>query len=251
MSPPARAEPAAGAEAFYADLAARADRMAVRSAQVIERGGYGCRVEAGDVLRIKQVDGPQIVDLCLANAADPSEHYASGAQVALEGLNVTRLTPIWGTPPRSRRLATCIADTVVHRDNPAHTRDHGSHGAHCNPHHWMLFAGRHPDTCYDNLRAGMAMLGLDQRAIHDNINLFENCALEPCGGHYFLRASDATRGDFVAFYAEIPLLAVLSLCPYGSGAEMEEDWHTTDVPVRPVAVEILDSGIARAPGEGA
>jgi hypothetical protein len=230
---------------FYANLAARSSQLKRRTHHVVDGGGFGCRIEAGQVLRIRLLESPQIVDLCLANADDPTEHYASGTQVALEGLNITRLSPIWGTPPKSRRLATCIADTVIHRDNPGHTRDHGSHGAHCNPHHWMLYAGRHPDTCYDNLRAGMAMVGLSQHAIHDNINLFENCVLDPYTGHYFLQESDAERDDYLDFYAEVSLLAVLSLCPYGSGGAMEDDWHVTDIPVYPVSIEVFDSGVER------
>jgi hypothetical protein len=112
----------------------------------------------------------------------------------------------------------------------------------------MLYAGRHPDTCYDNLRAGMAMVGLGQHAIHDNINLFENCVLEPYTGHYFLQDSDAERHDHVDFYADVPLLAVLSLCPYGSGEAMDEDWRVTDIPVYPILVEVFDpsAGAARA-----
>jgi uncharacterized protein len=233
---------------FYAELATHLDQKEVLSTTIVEHGGYGLDLKRGNVLRIRQTQGAQIVDLCLANAADPTEHYASGTQVSLEGLSVTRFTPIWGTPPATRRIATCIADTVVHRDNPAYTRDHASHGAHCNPHHLALFANRHPDTCYDNLRAGMAMVGLSQLSIHDNMNLFENCTLEPYTGHYFLRDSDAEPGDCIAFYAEIDLLAVLSLCPYGSGGDMDEDWHTSEVPVHPVAIDVIEGGIGPSAG---
>lgn len=238
---------AAERRTFYEELLRRRPQFVERWSHTVLAGGYGFRVEPGQAVRFVTVEGAQIVDVCVASSDDPTEHYASGTQVALEGLNITRLAPIWGTPPRSRPLATCLADTVRHRDNPAGTRDHGAHGAHCNPHHWVLYAGRHPATCYDNLRAGMAMVGLGQHAVHDNINLFENCALDPYSGNYFLQDSAADRGDYVELYAEIGLLVVISLCPYGSGGAMEEDWHETEIPIHPIRVEVLDTGAEPLP----
>jgi uncharacterized protein YcgI (DUF1989 family) len=234
--------------AFYEDLLAARRGFSQISSHRIPRGaGYGFRIEAGQAFRFRLVEAPQIADVCFLNANDPSEHYAAGTQLAIEGTTVTRLTRIWGTPPLSRPLATCIADSLRVQDNPEHTRDHASHGAHCNPHHWMLYAKRHPRTCYDNLRAGMAMVGLSQRSIHDNINLFQKTALDPYSGRYFLARSDAERGDYVDFYCEVPLLVVLSLCPYGDGGDIEGDWESIEIPVYPIDVEIFDTGIEPRP----
>jgi uncharacterized protein len=206
--------------------------------------GYGLRVEAGQLFRLVTVEHPQIVDLCVANADDPSEHYAAGAQLALEGGFVTRGVRIWGTPPRSRTLAVCTADTVRWHDDGSFARDHVTHGAHCNPHHWMLYTGRHPRTCYDNLRAGMAMLGLGQRSIHDNMNLFQKTALDPHTGHYIERRSDAEAGDYIEFAALIALNVVCSLCPQGGGVDLERepdhDVPYWDFPVFPVRVEVRE-----------
>lgn len=233
---------------FYDELFRNRSSFELASSHRVPAGtGYGFRVEARQAFRLVVVDEPQIVDICLLNADDPSEHYAAGTQLAIEGTNLTRLTRVWGTPPASRPLCVCTADTLRFRDNPENTREHTSHGAHCNPHHWMLYANRHPRTCYDNLRAGLAMIGLSQHHIHDNINLFEKSALDPHSGNYFLTRSDSVRGDYVEFFAELPLLIAISLCPYGDGGDIEEDWKTTEIPVHPINVEVLETGFEPHP----
>jgi uncharacterized protein YcgI (DUF1989 family) len=235
--------------AFYDRLyAARPDFRPVWD-HTVERGtGYGFRVEAGQAFRLVTVEEAQIIDLCLTSAEDPDEHYAAGTQMAWEGGFVTRGMRIWGTAPRSRPLAFCSADTLRVTGASTFARDHVSHGAHCNPHHWMLYTGTHPRTCYDNLRAGMAMHGLGQRHVHDNMNLFQNTALDPHTGQYLEGISDAVAGDYIEFFAEIPLLVVMSLCPQGSGADAieggDDNWVPYfDMPVFPIRVEVFDTGV--------
>jgi uncharacterized protein YcgI (DUF1989 family) len=244
-----RAVPPFDADFYDRLYGARGDFTAAWS-HTVERGtGYGFRVEAGQAFRLVTVEQAQIIDLCLTSAEDPSEHYAAGTQMAWEGGFVTRGMRIWGTAPRSRPLAFCSADTLRVSGTATHARDHVSHGAHCNPHHWMLYTGTHPRTCYDNLRAGFALLGLGQRHVHDNMNLYQNTALDPHTGQYLEGVSDAVAGDYIEFFAEIPLLVVMSLCPQGSGADAieggDDDWVPYfDMPVFPIRVDVLDTGIA-------
>jgi uncharacterized protein YcgI (DUF1989 family) len=236
--------------AFYDRLQAARSSFTKVEEHTVERGtGYGLRVAAGQAFRLVTVEQAQIIDLCLANAAEPTEHYAAGTQLAWEGGFVTRGNRIWGTPPLSRPLAACTADTLRTRDDASHARDHVSHGAHCNPHHWMLYTGTHPRTCYDNLRAGFAMLGLHQRLVHDNMNLYQKTALDPHTGQYLEGLSDAEAGDYIEFYAEIDLLVVLSLCPQGSGADTlgggDDNWVPYfEMPVYPIRVEVYDTPVA-------
>ena len=151
------------------------------------------------------------------------------------------MTRVWGTPPRSRPLATVIADRITLRDVGHGYKDHKPYGAHCNPHHWILFAGTVPNTCYDNLRAGCAMVGLGQRTTHDNLNLYMKTAMDPRTGQHLNVVSDAVAGDYIQFFAEVDLLVVVSLCPYGDGSVVPMDWATTQIAQRPIAIEIADS----------
>ncbi len=229
---------------FYEHLAAAHRDFAVVSRTVVPVDtGHGARVRAGQTFRLEMVEGAQIIDLDVFSADDPSEHYHAPTQLWFEGGRVSTFTRVWGTPPRSRPLATVIADRIDHRDEGLGLRDHKAYGAHCNPHDWMLFAGFLPNTCYDNLRAACASVGLPQRAIHDNLNLYMKSALDPTTGKHLNVTSDARAGDYLQFYAETDLLICLSLCPYGDGSVVPEDWATTPVPQHPVALEIAHSGV--------
>lgn len=238
-------------EAFYAALVAR--RRSFRLAwqhEVPPRSGFGWRVQAGQAFQLVMIAGGQVADLCIFAAEDPREHYAAGAQFYIEGARVTRGIRIWGTPPRSRPLATVTADTVRARPDgggrglrEAAKQHHKCFGAHCNPHHWMLFAGIHPPTCYDNLRAACAQLGLSQYYIHDNLNLFGRFAMDPDSGIYNAEPTQAEQGDYLEFYAETDLLLALSACPYGYMATPPEQWKDQVPPARPIGVQVFDTEI--------
>jgi uncharacterized protein YcgI (DUF1989 family) len=184
------------------------------------------------------IEGAQILDVDLFSANDPSEHFHAPTQLWLEGGRVAPFTRIWGTPPRSRPLATVIYDRIEFRDVGSGYRDHKCYGAHCNPHPWAHFAKYQPNTCYDNLRTGSAMVGLGQRDIHDNLNLYMKAALDSATGKHLNIASDARAGDYIEFFAEIDLLVAVSLCPYGDGSVVPDDWATTPVPRFPIVVQI-------------
>lgn len=233
-------------EAFYGRLlGAREQFRSVHRDTVPAGRGHAFRVERGQAFRIITLESAQIVDTSLWNADDPSEHYASGAQCAIEGLQLTRLTRVWGTPPLSRPLATITADTLRVNPKQIPVREHAAHGAQCNPHLWAQYAGTHPRTCYDNFRGALAAVGLSQRSIIDNMNLFQNSALDPATGDYLLGRGYAEPGDYIEFYAEVPLLVAVSICPGGGGGTIEspDDWGSQGVTVFPVEIEVLDTGI--------
>ncbi len=230
---------------FYAALVSARSGFTKVSDHVVEppKTGWGFEVKAGQAFRIVTVSEPQITDVCILNGDDPLEHYAAGTQLAIEGSHVTRMTRVWGTAPKSRPLCTCIADTVKQADVPRNIRHHVVYSAHCNPHHWTLYSGQHPRTCYDNLRAGMALMGLSQRYIHDNLNLFQKSGLDPHTGHFLIEGSESEAGDYIEFFAETNLIVAMSLCPYGGGGVEPDDWPGAEIPVFPLAVQIYDTGM--------
>jgi uncharacterized protein len=234
--------------AFYEALAERHKRFERVSRTIVPRNtGYGTSVKAGQTFRLEMIEGAQIIDLDIFTADDPTEHYSAPTQIWAEGGHIGAMTQIWGNAPRSRPLATVVADRIPFHDEGEGLRDHKAYGAHCNPHDWLLFAGFLPNTCYDNLRAACAMVGLTQRAIHDNLNLYMKAALDPTTGRHLNVTSDAIVGSYIQFFAETDLLIAFSLCPYGDGSVVPEDWATTPVPQHPVALEIADSGTKPLP----
>jgi uncharacterized protein YcgI (DUF1989 family) len=232
--------------AFYTGLFAAREGFELVSRHVAEpMRGFGFRVEAGDTFRFVMREGPQIIDVCFLNADDPTEYYATGPQLAIEGGRITRFTRIWGTPPLSRPLATCIADTVQPVLTPTHAREHICHTDCCTAHLYYLYRGVHHRPCYDNIREGLAMVGRSQRSFHGNANLFMKSAIDPSSGNIFVERSDAKRGDYMEFYAEIALHVAFSVCPAGPGGDTSvSSEEATGGDVLPVGVEIRRTGIA-------
>lgn len=66
--------------------------------------------------------------------------------------------------------------------------------------------------------------------------------MDPRTGHHLNVVSDAVAGDYIQFFADVDLLVVVSLCPYGDGSVVPIDWATTRVAQRPIAIEIAASG---------
>lgn len=232
---------------FYLALVGkRRDFRVLTEVIVPPNTGYGFRVEAGQAFRFSLIDGPQTLDTCFLSADEPAEHCAPGPQMAIEGPIIARFTRMWSTPPRSRPLVTCIADTVRHRPNARHMRDHFHHTAYCNYHVRYLFERDSARTpCYENLQQGMEMVGLRGEEIPDNTNLFMKAAIDPVTGAVFVGQSDGRAGDYIEFYAEAAVLCVLSLCPAGGGSdEPLEEGQYEDPPVFPVRIETLETGVA-------
>ncbi len=234
---------------FYDRLhAGRGGFAPVATYRVTAGTGFGFRVEAGQVFRFVLVEGPQIVDACLLNADDPDEYYSTGPQLAIEGGRITRGTRLWGSPPRSRPLATCIADTVGERPSGPAPPDHVCHSDCCSDHLWRAAGVGHGRSCYGNLCDGLAQLGLDRRRFRCNVNLFMSAAFDPVSGHLVAGRSNARPGDVVEFYAELPLNVAISLCPAGAGGETSVAGPAgAQAPGRPVVVEVAATGVDPLP----
>jgi uncharacterized protein YcgI (DUF1989 family) len=196
--------------------------------------GHGFRVEAGGTFTITLVDGPQIVDVCLLNAGDPTEYYATGSQLAIEGGRIEKGTRLWS---QRRPLATCVMDTVGERVHDPLLANHICHSDCCSGPFWRAVTGTARRSCYDNICDGLAAVGLDERAYHGNVNLFMSAAFDPATGDLVEGTSTATRGDRIAFRAEIPLHVALSVCPAGPGGPPGERGATTPVSIE-VEVEV-------------
>ena len=228
---------------YYADLTAARSTWALDTRHEVAPGrGFGCRVQAGQVATLVMLEGAQIIDLDIFAAEDAGEYLHVPTQLRIEGGRVDELTRLWGTPPRTRPLATVVENRLRDADRSGLLRDHKSYGAHCNPHQWLVFAGFAPNTCYDNLTEGCRMVGFGPGQIHDNLNLYMKSALEPGTGKHLNVVSDAQAGDSISFFAETDIFLVMSLCPYGDGSVVPEDFGSIAIPTSPIAVEIADTG---------
>ena len=202
------------------------------------------RVPAGHFFRIHCVEGPQVGDLNLWNAADLSERFYAGKTRALHGTHLSTGDRMWSAFPYLRPMATITHDTL---DWYGFDQDGGSvHdviGTRCDPytHNLLSGGGQYHHCCHSNLTRALASeTGLPLREaelhIHDVLNIFMCTGFSRDTGQYFMKASPVRPGDYLEFFAEIDLLGALSACPGGDCSTK----HSSDAAsCHPLRVEVL------------
>ena len=148
--------------ALYAASLARA--RLVETVTVPPREAACFRVAAGQLFRIRSVDGPQVGDLNLWNAADLSERFFSGKTRALHGSHVSTGDRLWSNLPHLRPIATIVEDSLDWYGIDGFGGSvHDVIGTRCDPYtHRLLSGGTYHHCCHSNLtRALAAETGLD------------------------------------------------------------------------------------------
>jgi uncharacterized protein len=229
--------------------------QALAGAELVEtviaapRDACSFRVAAGQFFRIVSVEGPQVGDLNLWNAADLSERFYSGKTRALHGTHVTTGERLWSAFPHLRPMATIVDDTLDWYGIDAFGGSvHDVIGTRCDPYTGNLLSGtQYHHCCHSNLTRALAdATGLPlheaEPHVHDVLNVFMCTGFTRDTGQYFMKASPVRPGDSLTFFAEIDLLGALSACPGGDCSSE----HSSDTAVcHPLKVEIL------APAAGA
>lgn len=227
--------------AFYAGV--REGMAKVDEVIVPPRDAAAFRVPAGHVFRIVSIEGPQVGDLNLWSAADPSERFFSGKTRALHATHVGVGDRLWSNLPYLRPMATIIADTLGWYGFDADGAGvHDVIGTRCDPYTNRLLNGTdYHHCCHSNLtRAFAAATGKPlteaEPLVHDVLNVFMCTGFTRDEHRYFMKASPVRPGDFLEMFAEIDLLGALSACPGGDcGAT-----HSSDaVQCHPLKVEVF------------
>lgn len=198
--------------------------------EIPAREGRGFVVEAGLVLRIACVDGPQVADFIVFNSQDPRERFWSARTRVIHGGHLTTGHQLWSTPPHTRPMMTVIADTVIHGEHDHGARSHDLLFCRCDGRHYEIVHGRrNMPNCQDNLAQAIAPFGLHPEDVHDPFNIFMTTGMNPDGRPFYLPC-DAAKGDYIELIAEIDCLVAISACPGGSSGSES----------RPLAIEILE-----------
>jgi hypothetical protein len=190
-------------------------RRIVHDIVVPARHGRAVRVEKGQILRIRLVEGQQVGDCVFLNADDPREHFHAGQSWAMAVMLGTgdsrRLTQFFSQPPRENLMLSVVEDTVN-----AHF---GACGGRCST---RLLARRDaragPDvrSCQENLAEALAPHGIAPDALGDCFNVFMNVTLTPSGG-FSIAPPETKAGDHIDLRAEMNILAAVSACPNETG----------------------------------
>ncbi len=211
--------------------AAREDMAKVAEVIVPPREGGSFRVPKGYFFRIVSVEGSQVGDLNLWNAADLPEHFFSGKTRALHATHVGVGDRLWSTLPYLRPMATITHDTLGWYGWDADGAGvHDVIGTRCDPYtNRLLKDDDYHHCCHSNLSRALAkeMNIPVQEAefhVHDVLNVFMCTGFTRDTHQYFMKASPVRPGDFIEFFAEIDLLGALSACPGGDcGSEHSSD----------------------------
>lgn len=226
--------------AFYEN--ARHGMTKVDALTVAPRDARTFEVPAGHFFRILSIEGPQVGDLNLWNAADLSERFFSGKTRALHATHVTTGDRLWSNFPHLRPMATITHDTL---DWYGWDEDgagiHDVIGTRCDPYTNHLLSGvDYHHCCHSNLTRALSAaksmpLAEAEPHVHDVLNVFMCTGFTKDTHQYFMKASPVRPGDFIEFFADIGLLAALSACPGGDcGASHSDD----QAQCHPLGVEI-------------
>jgi uncharacterized protein len=222
---------------------ARSGMTKIGETIVPPREGRAFDVPAGHFFRIVSIEGPQVGDLNLWNAANLSERFFSGKTRALHATHVSTGDRLWSSLPYLRPMATITHDTLDWYGFDADGAGvHDVIGTRCDPYTNRLINGTaYHHCCHSNLtRALAARLKLPfeeaEPHVHDVLNVFMCTGFTRDEHRYFMKASPVRPGDFIEFFAEIDLIGALSACPGGDcGAGISSD----EARCHPLKVEIF------------
>ena len=168
------------------------------------RRGKAARARRGQLIRVVNTHGTQVVDAWAFNQADLTEWMAMEASRA------------W-----FMKLAAAVGDSfVTNRRRPILTLVEDTSGcahdtlmAPCDRDRYALLgaAGLH-DNCRDNLHAALAELGLAIPATPPSLNVFMNIPWTP-DGRLSWGEPVSTPGSHAVFRAEMDLVVAFSACP--------------------------------------
>jgi uncharacterized protein len=169
------------------------------------RHGKAAAAKAGQMIRLINTHGYQIVDTWAFNAHDVNEFMSmEHCRVALNSLR-PRIGQSLVTNKR-RPIITLIEDTT--------SGVHDMLLAACDRYRYQLLGCKdHHDNCSDNLVAALRELGIEPPEIPCPFNIFQNTPVDPVSNEIQFLPSVAEPGQYVRLRADMDLVIAFSACP--------------------------------------
>lgn len=230
-------------ENFYSKLIAKRPQFELKERFRIQpESGRAFVIKKGQSFRVVEAEGPQIGDVWFYSRDNPSEHFWSNYTMVIEGVHMKKLSRLWSEMPEFRPMATVLEETVTSRGVRPHNIALGSH---CTTESWELLSGlKDHNSCYMNGLGAIEKFGLGEKDLHDNLNVHMNVKIDE-NGIVSVDNTECEKGDYIEFYAEIDLLAAVSVCPLGDGSFLKSS--PNKIVVRPLEIEIYNTGIEPLP----
>lgn len=227
---------------FYKELTGRLNEaVPLTTAELSDLSGLSLDVRAGGLVRLKLLEGAQVVHLFMFNPQDPDERYWAQHTITTESLFMSRYSRLWGTMARHRPLMAFLEDTVTppRRAVSLEGRHHPCFTGFGTPAYWRYVGG--PDgvvTPWEQMAGLMEERGVSSKLIKDDACLFQKVRLDGYSQHLVPLPSDALAGDSVTLFAEIDLVVLLALSPFVDGSADAKD--AVRIGVRPVEIAVTE-----------
>jgi uncharacterized protein len=184
--------------------------------------GKAFELDAGQILRVEQIDGDQCVDLNVFNRHDYREAMHVGRTRTLHGLNPGQGDFLWSAPPRERALMYLQTDTAGFNDTLF---------PRCSANMYESMHGFAEHTnCADIQAEAQREYGLTPDDVHDSFNLF--MATRVTNGMPEIIRQASSPGSHVELMALVDVLAVPNVCG-------NDIMTTSNFSMRPVLVQVL------------
>jgi uncharacterized protein len=184
--------------------------------------GTAFELQAGQLLRVIDVEGEQVADLTAFSRADKTEWLSSGRSIDYaDTIYLTTGHILYSN--RSRPMFTIVADDVGLHDfllTP------------CSPETFQIIYDNHEPhpSCFENLWRNLQPFGITPDAIPTTFNIFMNVPVSADGKIQVLPPT-SKAGDAITLRAEMDLIVGLTAC----SAEKSNNYR-----FKPIAYEISD-----------
>jgi uncharacterized protein YcgI (DUF1989 family) len=184
------------------------DTTVVETIHVPAREGRACTVRAGQLLKVIDVEGQQVVDLIAFNADAPREEKLSGAHTANFNLDVRASVGsyFWSSQPRPM--------FEILEDDAKGVHDYFYAACSAPQYEAQTGDGDHPN-CRDNLTRAVEPFGLGVLDLPNPINLFQNTFIR-ADGKVDADAPVTGPGDSIVLRALVDVIVAVSTCPWDS-----------------------------------
>ncbi len=216
----------------------------VSSYTIPPKAGYAIEVAQGQVLRVTDLEGKQVVDMAVFSSENVREKLSTS-------YSRTRYIPKPGEDyaPRDRlqegdwlMSTLCRPLMTFVRETSGHPGVHDACNRMCNRFMYEVFGVGPRDGCHEIIAGVIEPYGLRAEDVPDTLDLFMHYPHDCEKGHFEIREPFTEPGDYVEFRAEMDVLVALSNCPEDV-ITMCNAKHCT-----PVQVDLFaDPGVIRTP----
>jgi uncharacterized protein len=211
--------------------------MNVLQARVVPaKAGDVVEVAKGQLLRITDLEGKQVVDMAVFNRRNLrdkiSTAYSRSRQPPKPGEGFRSLERVSEGHVLMSTVCTPLMTIVKETAEPKGIHD--TYNRMCNRPYYESFGVPGKDGCLETIAALMAPYGIQPEELPNPLNVFMNLEHD-CAKHYWVLKEPVTKaGDFIEFRAEIDCVVAVSNCPDDTITACN-GYHCT-----PVKLEVLD-----------